>query len=59
MGFCNLSMFCYALPSVHSLDWEERAGYFALFIFLVYHECCVALPHDAMGLSAVWNYGIS
>ena len=22
-------------------------------------DCCVALPHDAMGLSAVYDYGIS
>ena len=38
---------------------EERAGWFALFVFLVSHDCCVALPHDAMGLSAVCDCGIS
>ena len=32
---------------------EERAGCFALFVFLVSGDCCVALPHDATGLSAV------
>ena len=26
---------------------EERAGCFALFVFLVSRDCCVALPHDA------------
>ena len=41
------------------LDGEERAGCFALFVFLVSHEWCVALPHDAAGLSAVCDCGIS
>ena len=36
-----------------------RAGCFALFVFLVSRDCCVALPHDAMGLSAVCDCGIS
>ena len=26
------------------LDGEERAGCFAYFVFLVSHDCCVALP---------------
>ena len=34
------------------LDGEEGAGFFALFVFLVSRCCCVALPRDAMGLSA-------
>ena len=38
---------------------EKRAGCFALFVFLVSHDCCMALPHDAMGLSAVCDSGIS
>ena len=38
---------------VLSLDGKERAGCFALFVFLVSRDCCVALPHDAMGLSVV------
>ena len=38
---------------------DERAGCFALFIFLVSRDCCVALPHDATGLSAVCDCGIS
>ena len=36
-----------------------RPGCFALFIFLVSHVCCVALPHDAMDMSAVCDCGIS
>ena len=31
---------------------------FALFFFLMYSECCVALPHGATGLSAVCDCGI-
>ena len=38
---------------------RERAGCFALFVFLVSRDCCVALPHDAKGLSAVCDYDIS
>ena len=30
-----------------------------LFVFLVSHDCCVALPHDAMGLLEVYDCGIS
>ena len=62
MRFCNCSLFCCALLYVHSsfaIDWEERAGCFALFVFLVPRDCCVALPHVAMGLSAICDCGIS
>ena len=44
------------------LNWltkDERAGCFALFVFLVSRDCCVALSHDAMGLPAVCDCGIS
>ena len=34
------------------IDEEERVGRFALFVFLVSRDCCVALPQDAMGLFA-------
>ena len=37
----------------------ERAGRFALFVFLMSRDCCVALPFGAMGLSAVSDWGIS
>ena len=43
----------------NDLDGEVRAGCFALFVFLMSHDCCVALPHDAMGLSEICDCGIS
>ena len=62
-------VFLYKLCSVYWLQcmWvflfsffgEERAGYFALFEFLVSCDCCVALPLGATGLSAVCDCGIS
>ena len=63
MGFCIVLCFVvrYFGPFkfCNHLDGEERAGCFALFVFLVPHDCCVALPHDAMDLSAVCDCGIS
>ena len=41
------------------LDGKERAGCFALFVFRVSRDCCVALLHDATCLSAVCDCGIS
>ena len=35
------------------IDEVERVGCFALFVFLVSRDCCVALLQDAMGLFAV------
>ena len=52
MGFCNCSKFCCTLLC-NLLDGEKRAGCFALFVLLVSRDCCVALPQDAMGMSAV------
>ena len=40
-------------------DGKERGGCFALVVFLVSPDSCVALSHDATGLSAVCNCGIS
>ena len=61
MGFCNCFKFCCALHRVHSSFaitlMGKRAGGFALFVFLVSRDCCVA--HDATGLSAVCDCGIS
>ena len=63
MGYCNCSMFCRALLCVKSsfaiISMGERAGCFALFVFLVSHDCFVALPCDVKVLSAVCNRGIS
>ena len=47
------------LLNSNHLDGEERAGCFALFVFLVSRDYCVALPRGAMGLSAVCDCGIS
>ena len=57
-------MFCCALLCVqyyvcNHLDGEERAGWFALFVFLVSHDCCDTLPRSAMVLSAVRDCCIS
>ena len=30
-----------------------------LFIFMVSHDCCVALHYDDTGLSAIYDCGIS
>ena len=57
VGFCNCSMFCCAFLCVHS-SFAIISGCFALFVLLVSH-CCVAFPHDAIGLSAVCDCGIS
>ena len=65
MGFCNCSTFCCAILCVHSsfaiilMGKRELELCFALFVFLVSRDCCVALPHDATGLSAVCDCGIS
>ena len=64
MGFCNYSMFCCALLCVHSSFTiismgEERAGCFALYVFLVSRDCCVALPKDTTRLSAACDCSIS
>ena len=40
----------------NNLDGVKRAGCFALFVFLVSRDCCVALPHDAtVGLEISLN----
>ena len=57
-GFCNCSMFCCALLCVHS-SFAIISGCFALFVLLVSHYCCVAFPHDIIGLSANGDCGIS
>ena len=43
------------------LDEEERAGCFAFIVFWMscYCKCPVALPHGAVGWSAVYDCGIS
>ena len=54
-------MFCcallYVLSSFVIISLGKRE-LVALFVFLVSYDCCVALPHDAMGLLAVCDCGI-
>ena len=58
VGFCNFPMFCCTLLIVHSsfaiilMGKREMVAFF--FVSLVSHDCCVALPYGAMGLSAVF-----
>ena len=64
VGVLCLSLFCYALLCVHTsffnhLEEEEKAGCFAIIVSQVscYCKCSVALPHGAMGWSAVCDCG--
>ena len=62
VGFCNSSMFCCALLCVHSsfaIILIGKRELVALLVFLVSRHCCVALPHDATGLSALCDCGTS
>ena len=64
VGFCNCSMFCYALLCVHSSFVIISIGKRELvallwFVFLASPNCCVALPLDATGLSVVCDCDIS
>ena len=65
MGFCNCSMFCCALLfvlssfAIISIGKRELVALPSLFVFLVSRDCCVALPYDAMSLSAVCDCSIS
>ena len=64
MGFYNCSMVCSVLLCVHSSFaiisiGRGRVGYFALFVFVVARDCCVALPNDVTGLYAVCDCVIS
>ena len=62
VGFCNWSMFCSALPYVHSgfaiILMGEESWLLCVFVFLVSRDCCAALPRSVMGLSAVCDCGI-
>ena len=50
-----------SILALQSSQWGRalRAGCFALFVFLVSLDSCVALPGDITGLSAVCVHGIS
>ena len=63
MGFCNCYTFYCALLYVYYsfaiISRGNRAGCFALLVSLVSDDCSMALPHDAMDLSAVCDCGSS
>ena len=65
MGVLCLSLLCYSLLCVHSsfeiILKRKKAGFFAITVLHVYcyYKCSVALPHGAVGWSAVYVYGIS
>ena len=59
--FCVCLCFCYALLYVHSIEEEEKAGCFAITFLKMYcyYKCSVALPHGAVGWSAVCDCCVS
>ena len=63
-GLC-LYLFCYALLCVHSnfaIILRGRESWLPRYYFLqmnCYYKCSVALPHVAVGWSAVCDCGIS
>ena len=63
VAFCNCSMFCCALLCVHSsfviISMRKRELVDLLCLSSWSRDCCVALPDDATGLSAVCDCGIS
>ena len=67
MGFCNCSMFCCASLCVHSsfaiilMGKRELVAFsFSFFsVFLVSHDCCVALPHGATGVLPHGSTGLT
>ena len=56
---CFVVRYFITILFLHHLDGKERAGCFALFVFLVSRDCCVVFPHGVMDLSAVCDCGIS
>ena len=60
-GFCVVFITLCPFLFCNYLDEEERAGCFAFIVFLLscYCKYVVALPHSAMGWSAVCDCGIS
>ena len=51
---CFVVRYFASILVLQSSRWgRERAGCFALFVFLVSRDCCVALPHNVTRLSSV------
>ena len=44
---------------VQTSQWGRESWLLCFFVFLVSRDCCVALPYDATGLSAVCECSIS
>ena len=61
MGICNCSIFFlfYSCFATNLMRKRERASCFAKFVFLVYRDCCVALPGGVVSLSAACDCDIS
>ena len=56
---CFVVRYLVSILVKNHLEGEERAGCFALFVFLVSRDCFVAFPPGATDLSAVCYSGIS
>ena len=55
------ALVCITLCPCNHLEEEEKAGCFAFVVFWIsgYCKCPVAIPHGAVGWSAVCDCGIS
>ena len=60
-GLCFVMHYLVFFLFFNHLDEEDRADCFALIVFLMSCDCwrSVALPHGAVGWSAVCDCGIS
>ena len=63
MGFffvlCFVVRYLVSILALQSSRWERESWLLYLFVFSVSHDCCVALPQNSAGVSAVCNCGIS
>ena len=61
VGVLCLSLFCYTLLCVQSsfaIIVKRKRKLVALLLMYCYYKCSVALPHGAVGWSAVCDCGI-
>ena len=59
-GRCGTCLYRFLiLAAFLTLNGRGGDGCITLFVFLVSHNCCVDITHDATGLSAVCDCGIS
>ena len=59
MVLCFAVRYFMSILVLQSSGLGRESWCFTLFVFLVSRDCCVALPHNATGLSAVFYCGIS